>query len=129
MKTSRAPSSKPVIAGRGPLSRGEHIGFRALPSVEGSALARYLDTGDRHIIGVGRIVVGRRKDGSTFPMQLTVGETNLTGVHLFTGFVRDLTERQNSERRLNELQAELVHVARLTELGQMVEWLLRWPMR
>jgi two-component system, LuxR family, sensor kinase FixL len=90
--------------------REEHDGY----------LARYRATGERYIIGVGRIIVGRRKDGSTFPMELTVGEVNLPGTQLFTGFVRDLTERQNHERRLNVLQAEFVHVARLTELGQMV---------
>ena len=83
-------------------------------------LARYLATGERRIIGVDRIVLGQRKDGSAFPMQLAVGEVNLPGTHLFTGFVRDLTERLDSERRFNELQAELVHVSRLTELGQMV---------
>jgi two-component system, LuxR family, sensor kinase FixL len=83
-------------------------------------LARYLTTGERRIIGIGRIIVGRRKNGSTFPMELTVGEVDLPGTQLFTGFVRDLTERQNRKRRLNVLQAELVHVARLTELGQMV---------
>jgi two-component system sensor kinase FixL len=90
--------------------REEHDGY----------LARYRATGERHIIGVGRIIVGRRKDGSTFPMELTVGEVNLSGTQLFTGFVRDLTQRQDRERRLNELQAEFVHVSRLTELGQMV---------
>ena len=83
-------------------------------------LARYRATGERHIIGIGRIVVGRRKDGSTFPMELTVGEVNLPGSQLFTGFVRDLTERQDRERRVSELQAELVHLSRLTDLGQMV---------
>jgi two-component system sensor kinase FixL len=82
-------------------------------------LTRYLSTGERRIIGIGRIVVGRRKDGSTFPMELAVGEVSGQGAPLFTGFVRDLTERQARERRLNELQAELVHVSRLSELGQM----------
>ena len=53
-------------------------------------------------------------------MELTVGEVNQPGTHLFTGFVRDLTERQNRDRRLSELQAELMHLSRLTELGQMV---------
>ena len=90
--------------------REEHDGY----------LARYLATGERRIIGVGRVIVGRRKDGSTFPMELAVGEVNLPGTQLFTGFVRDLTERQDRERRLDELQAEFVHVSRLTELGQMV---------
>jgi two-component system sensor kinase FixL len=83
-------------------------------------IARYLATGERHIIGIGRVVVGQRRDGSTFPMELAVGEVNLSGVRLFTGFVRDLTERQEREQRLNELRSELVHVSRLNELGQMV---------
>jgi two-component system, LuxR family, sensor kinase FixL len=82
-------------------------------------LARYLATGERHIIGIGRIVVGQRKDGATFPMELAVGEVELYGARLFTGFVRDLTERQKHERRLGELQSELIHVSRLSELGQM----------
>jgi len=83
-------------------------------------LARYLSTGERHIIGIGRVVVGQRKNGSTFPMELAVGEVNTAGARLFTGFVRDLTEHQTRERRLSELQSELVHVSRLNELGQMV---------
>jgi two-component system sensor kinase FixL len=83
-------------------------------------LAHYRDTGERRIIGMGRIVVGQRKDGTTFPMELAVGEVNLPGVRLFTGFIRDLTEAQDRERRLNELQAELIHVARVNELGQLV---------
>jgi len=83
-------------------------------------LAHYLSTGERRIIGIGRVVVGQRKDGSTFPMELTVGEVSLDGARLFTGFVRDLTERQDRERRLSELQSELAHVSRVNELGQMV---------
>jgi two-component system sensor kinase FixL len=82
-------------------------------------LARYRKTGERHIIGIGRVVVGQRRDGSTFPMQLSVGEVSVGETRLFTGFVRDLTERHDRERRLEELQAELIHVARVSELGQM----------
>jgi two-component system, LuxR family, sensor kinase FixL len=84
-----------------------------------SYLARYLATGERRIIGLGRVVTGRRKDGSVFPLELSVGEAVLGGRRLFTGFVRDLTERQQTLRRLHELQAELSHVSRLTEMGQM----------
>jgi two-component system, LuxR family, sensor kinase FixL len=82
-------------------------------------LARYLATGERRIIGIGRIVVGLRKDGSTFPMELSVGEARQADRPLFTGFVRDLTERQQAERRLHELQAGLLHVSRLRSMGQM----------
>jgi two-component system, LuxR family, sensor kinase FixL len=82
-------------------------------------LGRYLRTGERRIIGVGRVVVGQRKDGSTFPMELSVGEMRTSHERFFTGFVRDLTERQQTEARLQELQAELVHVSRLTAMGEM----------
>jgi two-component system sensor kinase FixL len=82
-------------------------------------LRRYLTTGERRIIGIGRVVVGERRDGSTFPMELSVGEMNSDGKRFFTGFIRDLTERQRTEARLQELQAELVHISRLTALGEM----------
>lgn len=84
-----------------------------------SYLARYFATGQRRIIGIGRIVVGERRDGSTFPMELAVGEARVGRDRFFTGFVRDLTERRDRERRLQELQSELVHVARLTSMGEM----------
>jgi len=84
-----------------------------------SYIRRYLETGEKRIIGIGRVVVGLRKDGTTFPMELAVGEVNSAGRRQFTGFVRDLTEHQKSQKRLQELQNELIHVARLSELGQM----------
>ena len=82
-------------------------------------LIRYMTTGERRIIGIGRVVVGERKDGSTFPMELSVGEMASGEQHHFTGFVRDLTERNAAERRLQDVQGELVHVSRLTALGEM----------
>lgn len=82
-------------------------------------LKRYADTGERRIIGKGRVVVGERKDGSTFPMELAVGEMISRERRYFTGFVRDLTERQETERRLQDIQGELVHMSRLTSLGEM----------
>jgi two-component system sensor kinase FixL len=82
-------------------------------------LRRYLRTGERRIIGIGRVVVGERKDGSTFPTELAVGEMRSSDRHFFTGFIRDITQRQESEARLQELQSELVHVSRLTAMGQM----------
>jgi two-component system sensor kinase FixL len=82
-------------------------------------LGRYMTTGERRIIGIGRVVVGERKDGSTFPMELSVGEMLSGQQRYFTGFVRDLTERQATERRLQDVQSELVHVGRLTALGEM----------
>jgi len=84
---------------------------------------RYLRTGERHIIGIGRVVVGERKGGSTFPMELAVGEMRSGEKRYFTGFIRDLTERQKTEARLQELQSELVHISRLTAMGEMASTL------
>jgi two-component system, LuxR family, sensor kinase FixL len=82
-------------------------------------LERYARTGEKRIIGIGRLVVGERKDGATFPMELAVGEMNSGGRRHYTGFVRDLTERQKTEARLQELQSELVHISRLSAMGEM----------
>ncbi len=82
-------------------------------------LERYMRTGERRIIGIGRLVVAQRKDGSTFPIELAVGEVVSEEGRYFTGFIRDLTERQESEQRLQELQNELVHISRITALGEM----------
>jgi two-component system sensor kinase FixL len=89
--------------------RDEHDGY----------LERYKQTGERRIIGIGRLVVAQRKDGGTFPIELAVGEVTTEGSPLFTGFIRDLTERQEHEQRLQELQNELVHISRVTALGEM----------
>jgi two-component system sensor kinase FixL len=86
-------------------------------------LERYLATGERHIIGIGRIVVGQRKDGTTFPMHLTIGEMRTGDKHYFTGFIRDLTDQQLTEARLRELQAEVTHMSRFTALGEMASTL------
>jgi two-component system, LuxR family, sensor kinase FixL len=86
-------------------------------------IRRYLTTGQQRIIGIDRVVVGRRKDGSTFPMKLSVGEMESAGRRYFTGFIRDLTERVESEARMNEVQGELVRLARLNELGEMASTL------
>ena len=82
-------------------------------------LRRYLATGERRIIGLGRVIVGLRRDGSTFPMELSVGEARSGARRFFTGFIRDLTERQEAERRFQDIQAELTHVGRLSAMGEM----------
>lgn len=93
--------------------RGRHDGY----------IARYLTTGEQRIIGIGRLVVGQRRDGTTFPMELAIGEARLGDKRFFTGFVRDLTEREQTQQKLRELQAELVHMARFTALGEMASTL------
>jgi two-component system sensor kinase FixL len=88
-----------------------------------SYLARYLETGEKRVIGMGRVVVGQCRDGSTFPMELAVGEMHSGDRRFFTGFVRDLTERQQAQQRLQDLQAELIFVARSMALGEMASTL------
>jgi two-component system sensor kinase FixL len=86
-------------------------------------IARYKATGEKRVIGTGRVVVGRRRDGTTFPMELSVGETWIGRRRFFTGFVRDITEHQGAKQRLQELQSELLHVSRLSAMGQMASTL------
>ena len=86
-------------------------------------IQRYLQTGEKRIIGTGRVVFGQRKDGTTFPMELAIGEALGGEQKLFTGFVRDLTERQRTEERLESLQSELLHVSRVSAMGTMASTL------
>ena len=82
--------------------RAEHDGY----------LSDYLRTGERRIIGIGREVVGQRKDGSTFPMYLSVAEMQLDGEPHFTGMVRDLTDAKQCRTAVQK--------ERLAAIGQMV---------
>jgi two-component system, LuxR family, sensor kinase FixL len=82
-------------------------------------LKNYRDTGERKIIGIGRVTTGRRRDGNTFPMELSVGEAWVDGKRIFTGFIHDITQVQEVELRLQDLQSELAHVGRLSEMGTL----------
>ena len=86
-------------------------------------LTRYMTTGEKRIIGSDRVVVGRRKDGSSFPMKLAVGQTRVGDRIHFTGFIRDLTEREKSEAQLEQARNELTRLARVNELGEMASTL------
>lgn len=82
-------------------------------------LAHYVATGEKHIIGIGREVSGRRKDGSTFPMNLSVGEGIVRGERTFLGIITDISERFVRDRKIRELQSEMLRVGRLTDMGQV----------
>ncbi|MCA8976060.1 MAG: PAS domain S-box protein [Planctomycetes bacterium] len=75
-------------------------------------LQRYLETGEKRIIGFGREVVGRRKDGSLFPIDLSIGEGWSDGQRFFTAVIRDITER-------HEMQAKLTQTERLAAVGEL----------
>ena len=74
--------------------RSEHDGY----------LRNYLTSGEKKIIGIGREVVGQRKDGSTFPMDLSVGEAKQDGESIFVGIIHDLTSRKRTEEQLIQAQ-------------------------
>lgn len=78
--------------------RGQHDGY----------LANYLSTGHRRVIGIGREVFGQRKDGTLFPIDLSVGEFTVGGRRLFTGIIRDITERRR-------LQSEVLRIGELAQ--------------
>ncbi len=82
-------------------------------------LQNYLRTGKRKIIGIGRVTTALHSDGRTFPIELAVGEAWLGDRRIFTGFIRDLTERQQTLLRLQDLQSELAHVGRVSEMGTL----------
>jgi len=82
-------------------------------------LSHYRGTGEKHIIGIGREVSGRRKDGSSFPMNLSVGEGVVRGERIFLGIITDISERQARDRQIQQLQLEMQHVGRLTDMGQV----------
>ncbi|WP_158008327.1 two-component system sensor histidine kinase NtrB [Methyloceanibacter methanicus] len=86
-------------------------------------ISRYISTGEKRIIGFDRVVTGERKDGSTFPMKLEVAEMRSGEQRFFTGFIRDLTERQRTEKQLQDLQTELARLSRLTAMGEMASTL------
>jgi two-component system sensor kinase FixL len=94
--------------------RSEHDGY----------VAHYLATGERRIIGIGRTVIAQHKSGSTFPMELAVGEVNTTDGHIFTGFIRDISDRVAAQARANKLQEELNHVGRLTAMGEIASMIV-----
>ena len=90
--------------------RAEHNGY----------LSRYIQTGKASIIGVGRQVLGKRKDGSLFPVDLAVSEVKIGGRKLFAGIMRDMTERQRAEADLRLANQRLIQNERLAAIGQMV---------
>ncbi|MEO1608158.1 MAG: ATP-binding protein [Pseudomonadota bacterium] len=89
--------------------RSAHDGF----------LKNYLSTGQKKIISIGREIIGLRKDGTQFPIHLTVSEVKLEKKTLFTGMIEDISVRVEAEQRVQLLQKELIHVARLSAMGEL----------
>ena len=101
---------------------GENVS-KLMPEPDRSAHNQYLNkyntSGKPKIIGIGREVVGLHKDGTKFPVHLSVGEVAGTKVSRFIGIIRDMSENHRLEREVREMQSELAHATRLSELGEM----------
>ncbi len=101
---------------------GENVKI-LMPGVDREAhdgyMTRYLETDVSRVIGSGRVMTARRRDGNHFPIELSIGDTHTARGRRFTGFIRDLTERQRTERRLHDLQSELSHISRITAMDSL----------
>jgi two-component system sensor kinase FixL len=82
-------------------------------------IRRYLETGERRIIGIGRVTTARRRNGDSFPVDLKIGEATIDGRPVFIGFVHDLSTHENVRQRLHIVQAELARVARISSMGML----------
>lgn len=89
--------------------RAEHDGY----------LYNYLTTRRKKIIGLGREVEGLRKDGTVFPLDLSVGEVVVSGQRVFTGIIRDITDRRQIEQEARRRQDEMAHMARVHSMGDL----------
>ena len=89
--------------------RSEHHGY----------VSRYLETGEAHIIGIGRETLALRADGQTFPIALSVGEARGPNGRRFVAIIRDLTEQRAAEQGARALELRLSQVGRFNLMGEM----------
>ena len=85
------------------------------PGIHDGFISRYLAAGENQVIGTGREEAGRRKDGTTFPMDFSIGVIEIGNTKCFTVIIRDVTERKRTEARLNES-------SRLASVGVCRKW-------
>ncbi|HEX4711488.1 PAS domain S-box protein [Phenylobacterium sp.] len=102
--------------------RGQNVKL-LMPGANAAAhdgqVRRYVETGERRVIGSSRQVIGRRKDGGEFAMELRIAEVRIGARRCFTGVVRDLSTMREAERRSDELHAQLTQIWSLNSMGEM----------
>jgi two-component system sensor kinase FixL len=91
----------------------------AIATGHDASIAQYFATGERKVIGKTRELTARRADGSYFPIELNVGEAKIGNEVIFTGIIRDVTDRLSSEKRLSDLNSELAHVSRQSAMSEL----------
>ncbi|HKO20859.1 MAG TPA: PAS domain S-box protein [Acidobacteriaceae bacterium] len=94
----------------------------AMRDLHEKGFGRYLATGQRHMNWQGTELIGLRKDGQQFPVEVSFGELTTNGHRVFTGFIRDITERKQAEEgreRLRQMQADLAHITRVSTVGEL----------
>lgn len=82
-------------------------------------ITNYTRTGEAKIIGIGRVTTARHRDGSTFPIKLSIGDLEFDDQRGFVAYMRDLTESHKTETELHTLQNELAHVSRISSMGSL----------
>ena len=92
---------------------------RRLKAEHDGYITNYLGTGVKKIIGIGREVSGRRKDGTTFPLHLSVSQFSAEGRRYFTGMIHDLSDRKHVEEALRESERRLAQAQKMEAVGQL----------
>ncbi len=82
-------------------------------------MANYLKSGEKQVIGIGRVVEARLANGDTIPVELKIGEAELGDERLYTGYIRDVSEQRATQHRIQKMQAELTNFTRLSAVGTM----------
>jgi two-component system sensor kinase FixL len=106
---------------------GENVGL-LMPTPDREAhdsyMKNYVETGEAKITGIGRVTTARHRDGSTFPIKLSIGDLDIGDLDIgkqrgFVAYMRDLTESRETERELHTLQSEIAHVSRISSMGSL----------
>ncbi|MFA6113492.1 MAG: PAS domain S-box protein [Sphingomonas sp.] len=101
---------------------GRNVSFlmpKAIAAGHDASLERYLETGERHVIGSTRELTARRADGTLFPVELNIGEAWLGKERIFTGVIRDVSDRLAAEQRMSDLNSELAHISRQSAMSEL----------
>lgn len=82
-------------------------------------IRHYLETGEKRAIGISRVSIARHRDGSTFPIELSIGDLKLGETPAFVGFIHDLTESEKTRQKMRTLQSELAQAARISSMASL----------